>query len=185
MVLLKKSKKASELNNEIILYLIAIPVIFLIVFLSSHQMTVSEDNLSKMAPDLIYQYPSLFVKSFLMLEVKDSNKQKLNLDFNKTYYIQDLIYLGDSNSKDVVEFMKRDFISDMESIDSLKSFKIFANVDFTKDELLVIKYDCLSEPKNEFEFPTQNYAYYFKGKDGKTRIIYFKSSISSQNQGVC
>lgn len=176
---INKNKKAMTLNNEIILYLVAIAIISIVLFMTNNAMVVAKKNSEDMAPELTYQYPVIFVKSFLMLEVSDVDKKDLGLDLSKSYYVKDLIYKGDTDSKDIVNSMKNAYIQKMNSESSLKSFENFVKVDLVNNDLLDIAYEANSIPDLKYILSTGNYVFYFQGEDKKFRRIYFLSPTSN------
>lgn len=171
---LPRGKKAFDINTEILIYIFAIIVMSLVIGFSQYTISDSQKHIEKMAPNLTYQYPAVFVKSFLMLKIDDSDIKDLNLDVNKNYYVYNLIYLGSDDAKDIVDKKKDEFIMEMNNKNSLKSFENFAKISINQNELLKIDYSQSSQPNLELALENNNYVFYFKGSDQKFRQVYFR-----------
>jgi len=176
MVRYVKNKKAIGFSEQAILYIIALLFLVSIVFASYHYVSTSKNHVEMMAPSLNYEYPPLFVKSFLMLEVSDEDKEDLNLKVEDIIYVHDLIFIGDDDSKEVVDKMKEEYLKDKDVIESFNQFIEFSKINLNNNDLLYIYYEENNIPDLQGEVEHNNYVFYFKGKDKKYRYIYFRRS---------
>jgi len=176
MVKYLKNKKAVGLKEQVILYILAMLALSAFIIFSNNYVSTSKLHVEKMAPDLTYEYEPLLVKSFLMLEVGEDDKKKLNLDTGDVIYVHDLIFLGDDDSKEVIESMKEEYLKNQNILKSFDSFNKFSGYNVKFDDLLEINYQANSIPDLKGEIENNNYVFYFKGKDSKYRYIYFRKS---------
>ena len=180
----KYGKKGFSFNNEVLLYMLLGLVLFFFMFFSNNFVVTSANQIKKSSPELSYEYPALFVKGFLMIEVSDINKEKLDFDVKDKIYVHDLIYLGNDEAKEIIEDMKNEYLSNDDVIDSLEQFKVFSNDEsLMLDDLLVIEYEVNSIPDLEEEIQDENYVFYFRAIDKNNfRCVYFKKSFVQRRE---
>lgn len=172
----KKSKNGSILANEFVLYVVMIFVMTITLIASQYLVSGAQKDNSQMAPNITYQYPSLFVKSFLYFPIPKEDIKDLELDENKNYFIKDLIYLGDDDAMEVVKSLKYSYIANLKLKNSLGYFSGFSALSIVESNLLYIDYEATKIPDLETYLDKNNYFFYFKGEDDKFRIVYFQSS---------
>jgi hypothetical protein len=163
----KKNKKALGINTE---FMVAIVAIFFVVVVSIFAYNLSLDSkeqYKKVAPELSYQFPAVFVHSFLMMKVSDEDVKKLNLDEKQDYFVKDLLVLKRDDTKRVIEEMKGKYI-EMYTINSngesspLADFESFSDSSFNPDRLLCIYYDKQEGFNLEANIVRNNYYFYIR-----------------------
>lgn len=181
---IKNKKNAQTTYSEIALIVISILVVGASLFFSSKSLIDSEDNLDNSLNDLSYNFPSLYINTFLNLKIQKNDSIKLNLNENETYYIKDLIYLNSEQSNKIINKYKNNYINSKINKDNKNNgmnnlFKLFSNTEYetTTENLLVVNYiDSLdSLDKLSDEIKNKNYYYYIKTIDNKYGVIKFRN----------
>jgi len=179
----KSKKKSHTTYSEIALIVIAIVAVGFSLFFSSYKLNESKHNLNK-APQINYEFPNIFINTFLNIKINDEDKKELKLDKDKDYYIKDLIYINSEKSKKIIEKYRVSYIQDSLQSTNIKNpenmhdlFMKFSkkNYDTSTDNLLHIKYvQKLNEISSLSNYiKSINYYYYIKTSNNKYAIIEF------------
>lgn len=168
---LRKNKKAVELYVEVILYLVLIVGLGIVIFISNNLIDVSRGK-SEKAPVVYSNYPSLYVKTFLLTEISTDDKKKLGFSQNDYVTIKDLIKLNTDDSKKIISQYSLNYNHAYK--DSLDTFKKkYSDVEVNSQTLLTIKYDLNSLPNQDLQIKNNNYFFYFKDNNNKYIVISF------------
>lgn len=168
---LRKNKKAVELYVEVILYLVLIVGLVIIIWFSNNLIDVSRGK-SEKAPIVYSNYPSLYVKTFLLTEISTDDKKKLGFNQNDYITIIDLLKLNTDDSKKIISEYSSKYKSQYS--DSLDSFKKkYSDVEINSQDLLTIKYDSNSIPNQDLQIKNNNYVFYFKDINNKYIVVSF------------
>lgn len=122
-------------------------------------------------PELSYDFPSIFVKSFLLQELNNEQKSKLGYDKSEIVRVKDLMIKGKSSSEVVLD-IRKEYLQKYGSYN--KGYKFFSNDDYKEDKLLDIRYDYEKIPDMDEVLKQKNIYYFFQNEDGKYSVIYFK-----------
>lgn len=173
------------LYQEAILIAISILVVSLTLYLGLNYVSGTKASLEKSGPEFSYKFPASFVHAFLYTKVSKEDVKVLNLDENKVYYVKDLIYLGDENSKKLIETkLREEYIQNMNKLSNDNGFtmhsfyKDFSSEKYEEKYLLSILYSQQTVPDLQSYVEAKNYFYYIKQKDGNYAIIFFLSQGS-------
>ncbi len=181
-----KNKKGM-LFAEFVATVLAAIIIVTILFLFSFEISSTKDDLEKELPELKSNYPSLFIHSFLFVELNNDQKNKLGIDNQTIYYVKDLVQENiDETTTDgalrieIYSELRSNYLnyykSSLEQYSVNMKYKTDPNQNFlqlsTVDSL--DKMDCI-EDRNSF--------YYLPSKNSITSelvIIQFEESITCQ-----
>lgn len=174
-----KNKKGNMTYTEFALIAFSIIGISLILFFSIKYINSTKESITLMEPEISYKFPAVFVHSFLMQEIEKIDTKNLGLDTSKTYYVKDLIWLGEEKHLSLVKEKYRDKYLEYTSIkDSLGNsihadYKKFVGQDYySESDLIQIKKDT-NLPDLAEAIKNKNYFFYLKTKGGEFVFVYF------------
>lgn len=173
MFKLRDDKKAIALNEDIALF-ISIVFAVLILFMGSSLATGFSDELQDMTPQIRYQYPIVFLNTFLNQELNDSVKIKFSLDVGSKYYVKDLIWRGDDNSISYVNnIFRNEYLNEDDIILSIDYYEKFSKTTFDKNNLLIVsKLDCVFDLNS---LDKTNYVFYIRSKNEENYYVFFNN----------
>lgn len=132
MVIYKNSKKAVE-TGDVVSYIIMFLIIGFGVSILFFQQISFKGEVEKLAPELSYSLPSIFVHTFLNQELTEQQKQDLNLSISNRYFVKDLYIFDEPKYENTIIQMKNtyiNFITDNQVIETYVSFSNINNIDF-------------------------------------------------------
>lgn len=182
MFCLKKNKKAL-LHAEIFLIIISLIVVFLSCFFSFNLTSSTKNQILTSSPNLVYNFPLVFVNTFLDIKLLKSDVEKLSLDENQNYFIKDLIvnYQSFDEKEQVLinEFLenkKEEYISFYEgsNYDIYNNYFEFSKNQIDKSLLLKIEFGEKELESLDEIIRENNYYFYFLNKDNSYNVIYFQ-----------
>ncbi|MCA9495610.1 MAG: hypothetical protein KC589_01600 [Nanoarchaeota archaeon] len=171
--------------QELILIVFSMIFIAILIFFSGTYVSSSKDELSKIAPQLNYDFPSVFVHSFLQMELDLEDKKKF-LDKYEINYVKDLLWINNELAKNLTQVYKFKYFKLNSDIDSNSNdifyyYNIFSGESLNMKDSLVVDYSLsfsdLPDLKNLISM--RDYAYYLLDHNGEYVCIYFKSSGST------
>lgn len=170
------------LYSEFSLIVISIVIIVFFLFLSSIKLNSSKSELSKM-PELSYNFPSLYISSFLNEEISQSDVKELGLTSSRKYYIKDLLYFDNKKYSPLIEKYRINYITDSNRENNENNmhflFKKFSNFNYqvNSDNLLHIIHlkNLQSVEKLSNVIRDNNYYFVIKTKNGNYVLIEFES----------
>ena len=173
----KKNKKALGINTEFLVAIIAIIFIVLVVFFTYKVSMNTKEQYHKVAPELSYQFPAVFVHSFLMMKVDDKYIEELGLDKDQVYFVKDLLILKRDDVKSVIDEIKKEYVSRYAytyegEYAPLYFFERFSGNKIKPEHLLCIYYDTQSFSLKA-NVVRDNYYFYMKTIEGDKVYVRF------------
>ncbi len=176
-----KSKKSQSISYELSLIIISLILIGILLYGSSFYLNKSVDELNSI-DSIYYEFPSIYVHSFLYLPIKKEDIKDLGLDENKDYIIKDLLYYNTEETNSIINKYRISYIEAsnlLSSNDNMHSlFQKFSETEYDvdSDNLLKISYfDSLKPFDSEENYIKSNsYYYYFKTRDNKFAVVEFR-----------
>lgn len=182
-------KKGQMAYQELVLIVFSILFVAILIFFSGTYVSSSKTELSQIAPDLNYDFPAVFVHSFLLMELDSDDKKK----FDKKYginYVKDLFWINSEIAKNLTKKYRLEYISmnrdvDSNSNDIFDYYERFSGESLNIGDSLLFDFDLSYSdlPNYDKLLSNNNYGFYLKNIDGNYVFIYFKSSVySSRNE---
>lgn len=175
----KQNKKANMTYTEFALIVIVIISIGLILFFSINDISGTKEAITKMAPELTYKFPAVFIHTFLMQEIDKDDIKNLGLDVNKKYFVKDILALGESDGLDLVKGKYRtnylkisgELDSNQKSVHDIYKDYIGKNY-YSQIDLIQIK-EVSTIPDLESAIKDNNYFFYINNEKGGYILVYF------------
>ena len=165
-----RNKKGVALYVEVIIYIVLIVTMVIVIWLTNNLVTKAREVPQK-APEIYSDYPSLYVKTFLLQEIDLEDKVKLGYSNTDKVLIKDVIKINSDVSKEIVSKYRSDYILDYS--ESLASFNKNSQGGYFQDGLLNIEYGFSEIPDLDSYIKKGNYFFYFKDNSDKYIVIYF------------
>ncbi len=173
------NKKGVMLDQEAIVVIVTIIFIGLILFFSFKYTNSGKKDFEKIAPNLTYQYPTMFVHSFLMKKIDAKDVEVLKLDKTQTYQIKDLLAMKKNTEVDnVVLKYKKEYVS--YNSQTIEDYEDFSGETIDESSLLYSRYFNKNLPLLEKSIENKNYFFYLKDEEGRFVVVYFKRPSSSE-----
>ena len=156
---MKDSKKAQYLLYSYVLWVVTLVVCSVVMYLAFSSSNAFNDDIEESVPELSYEFPKVFVNTFLMLKISDEDAQKHFGDSSRDYRVYDLIWLDTEKSLSLVEKYKIKYLSDIEDSpnkDVYELYEIHSGTSINRETLL----DIESDLKNIA--PTYHYSHLLK-----------------------
>jgi len=182
-----KNKKAM-LVETMIAWIFAILAIGIAMFFATTSNIGQNDILQDSAPVIQYQYPILYLNTFLNQDLIPKEIKEVGLDENKKYKIKDIIRFWEkSEVLDLLENKRSDYIIEQadEKDGSLRFYKNTAIEKVDENNLLIFTKVDESELNMKIEDCTrdvQNYCFYFKTDNQDYVIVSFEKITHKMTQ---
>ncbi len=173
----KKKSQALYADLGVITAILVIGLCFYLIFSS---MSSSKNGYETSAPLLKYEFPTMYVYTFLHMPIQETDLKELGLDKDKKYYVKDLLYINTDSAKIIIDKYESEYNSQMLKLDSfgnnmLELYERFSEIDYPEDYLIYIEYDRTTIPSIQEALDYENYFFHLKNKDGKYTAVYFTS----------
>lgn len=170
------------MDVEFIIAIIAIVCVGIISYFVYNLSLDSKQQFNEYAPELNYQFPAVFVHSFLMTKIEKKDLLELNLDENQTFFVKDLIAINTEESEAIVNKIRENYLQkyaylqDTQDLSPVDYYQRFSSDEINKDKLLLIYYDDIEQYSNlDASIRRNNYFFYLKtNNDNKKAYIKFK-----------
>lgn len=107
---LRYNKKAVDVGDVVSYVIMFLIIAFVISYLFISQANVSS-KFETAAPELVYNYPSVFVHTFLNQELTEEEKEELNLNLDNKVLLRDLYIDSQNNYNDFLEKKREEYIT--------------------------------------------------------------------------
>ena len=147
---MKNSKKAQYLLYSYVLWVVTLVVCSVVMYIAFSSSNASNDDIEESVPELSYEFPKVFVNTFLMLKISDEDAQEHFEDSSRDYRVYDLIWLDKEKSLSLVEEYKKKYLSDIEDSpnkDVYELYEIHSGTSINRGTLLDIERDLDNAPK--------------------------------------
>jgi hypothetical protein len=176
----KKNKKTQALYQEIIIAAFSILMVSFALFIASKAVISTNEDINKASPQISYQYPAVFVHTFLMMEIKKEDIKDLNLDENKKYYVKDLLILDEEKYVNKAKEYETKYLElvtkEINNKNPLEFYKEFSkDKDVKEDNLILIETGGSTVPSLDAAIKNKNYFFYIRTINNKYTTIYFKA----------
>lgn len=176
----KKNKKTQTLYQEIIIAVFSILMVSFALYIASKAVIETKEDINKASPEISYQYPAVFVHSFLMMEIEKDDIVELGLDQTKKHHVKDLLILDQEDyvnkAKEYEEKYLELVTTKINGKDPLEFYKKFSNDrDVEKDNLILIETGKSIVPSLNEAIQSKNYFFYIRTLNNKYTIVYFKA----------
>ena len=111
---MKDSKKAQYLLYSYVLWAVTLVVCSVVMYLAFSSTSALNDDIEESVPDLLYEFPRVFVNTFLMLKISDDEAKEHFGDSSRDYRVYDLIWLDTKDSLSLVGEYKKEYLSDID-----------------------------------------------------------------------
>jgi len=161
MVKIFNNKKA--IATEMIVWILAIIFIGAVLVTTGIFIKNQNDMINKAAPEIQYQYPIVFLNTFLYQKIDNKDVENLGLDVLKTYRVSDLITIGDIDSMEIVERIKDNYLEkELEKDESLNFYFNLINQQIPKSKLIVFYEQESLDDILDCQADVQNYCFYLR-----------------------
>lgn len=175
----KKTSKKAMAFAEFALIVISFVMIGVFLFMTNSSVTQSKQELESITPKVNYDFPAVFIHSFLMYELEEEDIKKISIKNPDTQikFVKDLVWLDSEDSyKMLLDYREKyiDYINSQENM--MTYYNSFAEENLRSEDLLEIKQElAFSElPNLNLLLENKNYAFYMKTKTQTYTAIYFK-----------
>jgi hypothetical protein len=180
-----KSKKAM-MYQEVVIIAFSLVLSGLFLFLSVSAATTFGGKLEYLNPELKSEFESVYVYTFLNVELEEEDKELFFLDKTGDYRVKDLIWYNSEESIKRLNYYRDNYI--IETEDYIKNY--YSNIlktEFVKNNILNIEATkCVNIDIKSFR--EKNSVYYIKAREGydssispyNSVIIFFDFSFNSQ-----
>lgn len=189
-------QKKAEINTELITIVFSLLFIGIILFVLSSSFYDTKNGFENIIPEISYEYPSLFIYTFLNKQVDEKYLEEAGLKNDQKYKVIDLLSQAEINDKikEAIEKTRSDYLNTyanpLDSESSLDYFVLFAynnnkNAFLTsKSNLLLIEYENQKIPNLNHYIINKNYFYYIKNNNQNYVIVYFRPSIADDANNI-
>lgn len=180
-----KHKKGLFLFSTVIVWTFALLLVALMAVFMFSGITNSSQALEKSSPELTYQFPIVFVQSFLNMPIREEDLERLSLSSGQ---IKDIVIRRDGLAREIVEEHRQRYLEsygyDTEFYQQFKDFNPSYRDPLANTNLLDIRFiDTI--PNLEETILEGNYFFYLKAEGEGFVIIGFRNgeNLWCQNGG--
>lgn len=172
--------RKGRLENEMLLIVVSIGITIVIFIVLFYLSGAAKEEIQGVDAQISHDFPALFVRAFLNMEIKlsDDEARNLGLEEDISYTVADLIIVGTDEAKSIVSEKRDEFLR----LDSSQRYSIgekdlhtlyeeYSGDSYDVSDLLLIDY---SEDTIPTEVEKDNHFSYLRSSNGKYSIIYFK-----------
>lgn len=167
-------------------YVVLIFTIVILLLIAGFYSSSGKDKVSEKVPNFSYQFPKVFVYSFLMSEVSLTEEEigEFGLDENRKYLVRDLIVMNTDWSRELVDsyrevYLERVLEMDQSGKSASDYFRDFSKSDFDDEDLLLIDYEIseLALSPEELYLKGKSYFFILQMRGGKFAVVYFRKIL--------
>lgn len=175
-----KNKKTQTLYQELIIAVFAILLVSFALYIASKAVIDTKEDINKASPEISYQYPAVFVHSFLMMQIEPEDVTELGLDETKKYYVKDLLIRDEDEHVEKAKQYEDKFLNlitqEVNGKNPLNFYKQFSkDRDVEKDNLILIETGKSIVPSLDAAIEGKNYFFYIRTLKNKYTVVYFKA----------
>lgn len=162
---------------EAVLIGVSLVIIAFSLFMSTTSALAHSENISLSAPTLPYKFPSVFVNTFISMELTDEDKETFFQDTDSEYHVSDLLWLDSEESKAKVLEYRLDYLESIKELndeDLFDDFNDFSGERITEDNVLSFSFNDNRIPNLDDYVEENNYFYYIKTQNGGYTSVYFR-----------
>lgn len=185
------SNKKGALNYSVILWMFALVLTGIFLFLSFSSVKNATASFEASAPELSYKFPAAFVHSFLNYPILNEDAVSVGLNEDtRQYFVKDLFWLDSPESRTIIEEYRKEYIGRIQEVTGSNNMHLnwgdFAGADYfnVENTLLKIEYDKEDiDISFRNELKNNNYLFYITTQNGKFSTVYFKDKQYSWSGG--
>ncbi|MFW5704706.1 MAG: hypothetical protein ACOCXG_02580 [Nanoarchaeota archaeon] len=182
---MRLKNKNGGLAAEGIIFILGIVFIFIFMLVTSFVAQNANSTFEeKSLPEISQDFPSVFVSTFLRLELKGEEIVMLNLNPENKYRIIDVIHLKSQNAVSIIKKYEKDFVLKYKDIKTSSGenvydfYREYSGDSFDDDEVLNV-YETqdlalIESLSFKDEVENENFFVVFKTENNKFRIVSFK-----------